>query len=172
AGDEYYARRLASHYAGRAASEIVSARFMTQFDEEYMAVNRLLPVWRIEFSGPDHLRAYIDTDQARLATLIDDTRVVLGSIFRLGHNWAFLDDLPRMQLAVMAAVLGVALFSAASGLTLYVRRRRHSKERLTTKPIRRWHRRLGLLVALTTFTFVGSGLFHLVMSYRQQATAI
>lgn len=169
AGDEYHARQLASHFAGRPASEIVGARFLTEFDDEYMAVNRLLPVWRIEFAGADHLRAYIDTDQARLATLIDDTREVMGNIFRLGHNWSFLENMPQLLLLVMALVLGTALFSAISGLTLYVRRRRHSKEGLARLPVRRWHRRLGLLVALTTLTFAGSGMFHLVMSYRQQA---
>ncbi|HEU4708128.1 MAG TPA: hypothetical protein VFS17_02355 [Methylophilaceae bacterium] len=168
AGDEYYAREFASHFTGRPMSEITSAHFLTQFDDEYLFVNRLLPVWRIEFAGPDHLRAYIDTDQARLATLIDGRRMALGQIFRFGHNWAFLDGLPRLQLAVMAVVLGVALFSAVSGLTLYVRRRRHSRERLAGQPLRRWHRRVGLLVSLTTLTFVGSGLFHLVMSYSQQ----
>jgi hypothetical protein len=171
-GDEHYARQLASHYAGRPVSEIVGARFITRFDDEYMDVNRLLPVWRIEFSGAGHLRAYIDTDQARLATLLDDMRAVMGSIFRFGHNWAFLQGSPRLQLAIMALVLGMALFSAISGLTLYVRRRRHSRERMTAQPVRRWHRRLGLLVALTTLTFAGSGMFHLVMSYRQQAASI
>jgi hypothetical protein len=172
AGDEHHARQLASHYAGRPASEIVSARFITQFDNEYMDVNRLLPVWRIEFADSGHLRAYIDTDQARLATLIDDTRMVMGNIFRLGHNWAFMESTPRLQLAVMALVLGIALFSAVSGVTLYFRRCRHSRERLVHQPVRRWHRRLGSLVALTTLTFAGSGMFHLVMSYRQQAAPV
>lgn len=172
AGDEYYARQLASHYTGRPVSEIVRATFITQFDDEYLDVNRLLPVWRIEFAGSGSLRAFIDTDQARLATLIDDTRMVLGSIFRFGHNWAFLDKLPRLQLGIMAVVLGVALFSAISGLTLYVRRRRHSRERMTNQPVRRWHRRLGLLVALSTFMFVGSGAFHLIMSYSQRSASV
>lgn len=171
-GDQYYARHLASHYTGRPALEVTNARLLTEFDGEYMAVNRLLPVWRIEFAGPDHLRAYIDTDQARLATLIDDRREVLGDIFRLGHNWAFLESAPRLQLIVMALVLGIALFSAISGITLYIRRRRHSRGRLVHQPMRRWHRRLGMLIALTTFTFAGSGLFHLVMSNRQQTMTV
>jgi len=171
AGDEEHARQLASHYIGRPASEITDVRFISSFDEEYLYVNRLLPVWRVEFSGPDHLRAYIDTDQARLSTLIDDTRYVLGKVFRLGHNWAFADGFPRVQLTIMAVILGTALFSAISGITLYIRRRRHSKERLEVQPARRWHRRLGLLVGLTTLTFAVSGMFHLIMSYRQQATA-
>lgn len=170
-GDEYYARKLASHYTGKPESEITRASLITKFDEEYLSVNQLLPVWRVEFSGPGHLRAFIDTDQSRLSTLIDDTRAVLGNVFRLGHNWAFLQNLPRFQVAVMALVLGTALFSAISGITLYVRRRRHSVERLAQQPDRHWHRRIGLLVAITTLTFAGSGTFHLIMSYRQQAAA-
>ena len=171
-GDEYYARKLASYYTGRPESAITGVSLITQFDEEYLSVNRLLPVWRVEFAGPDHLRAYIDTDQARLSTLIDDTRNVLGTMFRLGHNWAFLESFPRMQLMVMMVILGTVLFSAISGLTLYVRRRSHSQERLEKQAGRRWHRRLGLLVAITTLTFAGSGVFHLVMSYQQQKATV
>lgn len=167
-GDEQYARLLASHYTGRPASDIVGARFINAFNDEYPAVSRLLPVWRIEFSGQDQLRAYIDTDQARLSTLVDNRRVWLSSWFHFGHNWGFLDGMPRGQLIVMALVLSATLFSAISGLTLYFRRLRHSKERLATQPCRRWHRRIGLLVSVSTLLFAGSGMFHLFMSYRQQ----
>ena len=171
-GDKFYAQKLASHYVGRPGTAITDVRFITRFDEEYLPVNRLLPVWRVEFSGPNHLRAFIDTDQTRLSTLIDDTRYVLGKIFRLGHNWSFMDSQPRLQLFIMATILSTALLSAVSGITLYVRRRRHDKEHMVQQPVRRWHRRLALLVAVTTLTFAGSGTFHLIMSYRQQAASI
>lgn len=117
-GDRYYAQYLAVHYNGRLFKEIVNSQFITAFSNDYHAVNRLLPVWRIEFSGDDHLRAFIDTDQARLATLVDDTRFYLTKLFRFGHNWSFIDNLPRLQVSLMAMVLGIALFSAGSGLYL------------------------------------------------------
>ena len=171
AGDQQYAVMLASHFTGIAASRIIKVRFVTSFSDSYPSVNRLLPVWEVSFDGDQHLRAYIDTDQARLATLTNDTSRIMAKIFRLGHNWSFLEDVPVLQLTVMALILSTALFSAGSGLYLYVRRRRYVGQRLAHRPLQRWHRRLGLLVSLSALLFAGSGLFHLIMSFRQAQQA-
>jgi len=167
-GDEMYAKQLAKHYTGLSESSIKSARYITEFNDDYLPVNQILPVWRVEFSVDQHLRAYVDTDQARLSTLIDDTRANLTKLFRFGHNWSFVEHLPRVQLSIMALALSLALFSACSGFYLYVRQRYHVKQRLVAKPLHRWHRRLGLIVAISTLLFATSGLIHLVVSYQQQ----
>lgn len=172
AGDQQYAAMLASHFTGIAASRITEVRFVTSFSDSYPAVNRLLPVWEVTFDGDQYLRAYIDTDQARLAALTNDTSRILAKLFRLGHNWSFLESLPVLQLTVMALVVTTALFSAGSGFYLYVRRRQHVGQRLAKRSLQRWHRRLGLLVALSTLLFASSGLFHLVMSFRQAQQSI
>jgi len=163
-GDKLYAEYLARHYSGNGIGEITSATLIKQFSDEYPQVNRLLPVWRIEFSGAQHLRAFIDTDQARLATLSDDTRYWLTKVFRLGHNWSFLESTPRLQLAVMSTVIVAALTSAISGLVLYFKRRHAARQ--TKQPARRWHRRIALTVAASTLLFAGSGFFHLIMSFQ------
>jgi len=80
--------------------------------------------------------------------------------------------LPKVQLSIMALALSLALFSACSGLYLYVRQRHHVKQSLVSKPLRRWHRRLGLIVAISTLLFATSGLIHLVVSYQQQHRVI
>jgi hypothetical protein len=174
--DEVYARSLASHYTGLPAERIVEARFVTGFSDDYHSVNRLLPVWRIQFSGDEGLRAFIDTDQGKLATLVDDRRYALTGLFRFGHNWSFAEAMPGFQLGIMASVLGIALFSAISGLYLYYRqrllRRRRVSRYMATQSVRLWHRRLGLLVAASTLLFAGSGLFHLFMSFKQEHSAI
>lgn len=171
-GDEIYAKQLAKHYTGLPESSITNARYITEFNEDYLPVNQILPVWKVEFTGGQHLRAYVDTDQARLSTLIDDTRSKLTKLFRFGHNWSFAEQLPRAQLTIMALALFLALFSACSGLYLYVRQRHHVKQRLIVKPLRRWHRRLGLIVAISTLLFATSGLIHLIISYQQQHRAL
>lgn len=167
-GDEMYAKQLATHYTGLPESNITNARYITKFDDDYLPVNQILPVWKVEFSGDQHLRAYVDTDQARLSTLIDDTRANLTKLFRFGHSWSFAEHLPRVQLSIMALALSLALFSACSGLYLYVRQRYHVKQRLVAKPLHRWHRRLGLIVAISTLLFATSGLIHLIISHQQQ----
>jgi len=166
-GDRQYAKMLASHYTGLPLARITSTRFITAFNDDYHAVNQLLPVWRVEFAGDQHVRAFIDTDQARLSALVDDTRMTLTKVFRFGHNWSFLDGFPRLQVSIMAVTVATALFSACSGLYLYVSRRRHAKSRFARKPVHRWHRRMGLVVAISTLMFAGSGLLHLIVSYMQ-----
>jgi len=166
-GDIQYANMLASHFTGRATSDIINTELVTTFSNDYHEVNRLLPVWRVDFKDAGRLHAFIDVDQSRLSTLSNDTRDTLTRIFRFGHNWSFIDGVPKIQLIIMALALSATLFSGISGLYLYFRLRNKAKQRLAQAPIKRWHRRLGLAVALSTLMFAGSGLFHLIMSYQQ-----
>lgn len=158
---------LAAHFTGNEIAQITKAELITQFSDDYHAVNRLLPVWRVEFAGNQHLRAFIDTQQSRLSTLVDDTRYRLTQLFEFGHNWSFLSATPRLQLSISAVVLSTILLSAISGIYLYFKLANH-KQRLAKQPLKRWHRRIGLLVSFAALVFASSGLFHLVMSYQQQ----
>ncbi|MGJ8619182.1 MAG: PepSY domain-containing protein [Methylophilaceae bacterium] len=170
-GDALYASYLAQHFTGQDAENIANVELITAFSDDYHEVNRLLPVWRVEFSDSQHLRAYIDTEQSRLATLVNDTRYWLTQVFQFGHNWSFLKGTPVLQVTVAAIVLSAVLISALSGLYLYFKLGK-AKQRLAGKPLRIWHRRLGLLVSLSALIFASSGLFHLIMSYQQHKDAI
>lgn len=171
-GDEVSAKGLAVHFTGLEADQIASAQLVSQFDADYHPVNRLLPVWRVTFHQSGHLRAYIDTEQTRLATLVDDTRYWLTQWFQFGHNWSFLSKVPTLQVFIAASILSIILLSACSGLYLFVKQSATAKARLAKLSTRRWHRRLGLVVSLTTLVFASSGLFHLVMSYQQEKSAL
>jgi uncharacterized iron-regulated membrane protein len=170
-GDALYASYLALHFTGKRTQNISNVKLITAFSDDYHEVNRLLPVWRVEFSDNQHLRAYIDTEQSRLATLVNDTRYWLTQVFQFGHNWSFLKGSPVIQVTIAAIVLSAVLISAYSGLYLYFKLGK-AKQRLAGKPLRIWHRRLGLIVSLSALIFASSGLFHLIMSYQQQRNAI
>ncbi|NOU41696.1 MAG: PepSY domain-containing protein [Methylotenera sp.] len=170
-GDINYAQSLAAHFTGKDLSEISKTELITQFSSDYHAVNRLLPVWRVEFNDSQHLRAFIDTEQSRLSSLVNDTRYWLTRLFQFGHNWSFLESTPKLQLGIAALVLCAVLTSAISGLYLYFKLAK-SKRRLVNQPMRRWHRRIGLIVSIAALIFASSGLFHLIMSYQQQANTL
>jgi uncharacterized iron-regulated membrane protein len=171
-GDEVNAKALAAHFTGISADQIARVQLVTQFDADYHPVNRLLPVWRVTFQQSGHLRAYIDTEQTRLATLVNDTRYWLTQLFQFGHNWSFLSKVPALQLVIAASILSIILLSALSGLYLFVKQSATAQARLAKLTTRRWHRRLGLVVSLTTLVFASSGLFHLVMSYQQEKSVL
>jgi uncharacterized iron-regulated membrane protein len=170
-GDAAYAQYLAKHFTGKKAEDITKVELITSFNQDYHEVNRLLPVWRVTFSNDQHLRAYIDTEQSRLATLVNDTRYWLTKLFQFGHNWSFLERAPVWQVSIAAIVLCAVLISAFSGLYLYFMLGK-AKQRLADKKMRCWHRRLGFIVSFSTLIFASSGLFHLIMSYQQQKAAI
>lgn len=166
-GDRDLAQALAVHFTGRPAQQIVSAEWITAFDEDYLPVNRLLPVWRVEFAGNDHLRAYIDTEQIRLSTLIDQQRAWLTQAFRFGHNWSFLDTHSTLQVYAAGLALMLIIGSGITGIFLFARMH-NAKKRLLHKPIQKWHRRIGISIALATIIFAASGLFHLLISHQQE----
>jgi hypothetical protein len=170
-GEQQHAQALARHYTGlrEAEAHIVSSERITRFDEDYHPTNRLLPVWRIRFDRPDGLTAYVDVDQDRLATLVDDTRRGMTAWFRLAHDWSFLSGTPTMRLALMSLGLALIGFSAASGLWFAVRMRRSAATRLARKPLARWHRWAGAVLGVSTLTFALSGTAHLWIKQRRDA---
>lgn len=170
-GDARYAEQLARHYTQAAHTPVRSLRLQTQFDADYLPVNKLLPVWRVEFVRDDGLRAFVDTSQARLAALSDQRQTALMRIFRMGHNWAFLDAAPKLQISLMVALLACLLFSALSGLYFYWRLAPSAQQRLQQRPLTRWHRRLGLLVSVMLLMAVGSGSYHLLHGWQAVRTA-
>lgn len=170
-GDAQYAQQLARHYTALTHTPVRSVRLLTQFDEDYLPVNKLLPVWRVEFAQSNGLRAFVDTSQARLAALSDRRQAVLLRLFRLGHNWAFLDTSPKLQLTLMLALLACLLFSALSGLYFYWRLAPSARQRLQQRPWTRWHRRLGLVVSSMLLMAVGSGSYHLLHGWQKPAAS-
>lgn len=153
---------LARHYAGEETRDIVSAQLVTAFTPEYAYVNRLLPVWRVEFAGGDHLRAYVETAPMRLATLDNNAKASFGKIFRTVHSWLFIGN-ETLRDALMATFLLFAFCSAVGGLWLYGFFLRRPVSGARARPVRRWHRRLGLLVAASTLMFTGSATLHLLL---------
>ena len=158
--DEKVAVALARHYVGDQARAIASVQRITQFSSDYQYVNRLLPVWRVEFAGGDHLRAFVETSPLRLATLDNDGKALFGMLFRTLHSWAFIRD-ETLRDSVMTLFLVAALLSSLGGLWMYGFYWRQPESGERTAPSRRWHRRLGLAVAITTLTFTGSAILHL-----------
>ena len=169
--DAAYAKSLAMHFTGNNISSIANVELITEFSDDYHAVNRLLPVWRVSFNQDGNLRAFIDTEQTRLSTLVDDKRFWLTKLFEFGHNWSFLQSAPKLQITLAGIILCAVLASAFSGIYLYFKLGNHLK-RLEKQPIKRWHRRIGLLVSLAAIIFATSGFFHLLMSYIQQQNVL
>jgi len=160
-GDIRYAQFLARHFTGDNASPIKSAKLITQFDDDYLSVNRLLPVFRVDFERDDGLRIYIETNPGRSAALVDDTKAALGATFEWLHTWSFAKRLDTSRKIAITTLLMLALASAVSGAWMYVFMSRRRTLSQSHSPLRRWHRSVAIAVALSTVPFTISATWHL-----------
>ncbi|WP_226663612.1 PepSY domain-containing protein [Microbulbifer aggregans] len=156
--DMQQARWLAGHYSGRAEAEIGSVRLQTVFDHAYPAVNRLLPVYRVEYAGEDKLTLFLHTETGALASLSDNRKTSMQGLFRQLHTFAWLGGLKYGRVLVVALFMLTLLAFAATGLALVLalRHRRISDGK------RRYHRLLGYLLWLPLLGWSASGFYHLM----------
>ena len=153
------AERLARWYTGLSRQEIVSSQIITAFSDDYPSVNRLLPVWRVDFQNG--LRAYVDPSQARLATLSNDQKMWMARIFRLGHTWTWGDQTWTGQTILMQIALIGILCMLFMGIGLFFKIHNRRNHRLGQKPIRFLHRYLGISLSVFILLWVFSGFYHI-----------
>jgi len=159
-GDLHQARWLAVYYSGRPEEQITDVRLQTGFDDAYPPVNRLLPVYRVQFQGDDGLTLFIHTETAALASMTDSNKTVLQGVFRQLHTFAWLDDLEYGRLILIGLLMLTLAAFAATGLALVF----VLKQRTIKDGKRRYHRLLGYVLWLPLLGWSASGFYHLLQS--------
>ncbi|AOY00523.1 hypothetical protein BJP62_08765 [Jeongeupia sp. USM3] len=167
--DRTEAERLARAFAGDAGSPVARITPITAFGGDYPAMNKILPVWRIEFERDDGLTAFVDTGEGRLSTLTDDRKRALMGAFVLLHSWAWANE--PLRLAGISVLLGCALLTVVGGLALWLVRQRAATLRPGQPRLRRWHRGLGIGVGVAGAMLIVSGLVHLYFARAQVPAA-
>lgn len=149
-----HAEKLARYYAGGATAPVTSIREVRAFSTEYPSVNRLLPVWRVEFDTPGRLAVYVDPMTDRLAAVTDMRRRVLLSVFQNVHKLSFLSAVEPVRRLAILALVGSTLAMSFAGLVLLM-------QPGAVKGARRAHRLIGWAAAPVVIMFALTGLFHL-----------
>ena len=158
--DQEQAIWLAGYYL-KQDLPIKNIEFKTHFDQSYPAVNRLLPVYKINFTTPDNLSVYIHTDTQALAGIENDWKRSLRFIFQTFHSFNWLDDYETIRLMIISLLMTALLIISATGLLYLVKLKRNYPIHDTR---RRWHRRLGWIAVAPLFLFSISGFYHLWQS--------
>lgn len=159
-GDRAQAEFLARHYLATDRA-ITSARLQTQFDADYPWVNRLLPVWKLEFAGDDGLTAYVHTETSSLAAVNNTTKTRLQAVFRALHTWEWVPPgMDWLRVIVIALMVGSLLALGLTGIAMLVTVRRRKR----LPGARGWHRIAGYVLALPLIMFAASGIYHLIQS--------
>jgi hypothetical protein len=164
-GDTRYAESLARYLIDDYQSPVKSITQLTDFDNEYKFINRLLPVWKVSFDRPDGMDVMIETGQSRLATFNTNSRKVFIWIFDTFHNWSFLEKISNntVRITIMLMLLSVIGLSTLSGVVMYGFLWKRFKKPQTGNSIgvlKKYHRQIGIAVSLVTFTFAFSGGWH------------
>ena len=159
-GEEKYAEYLARFYSGDFVSAVKSIKKIQSFDDEYLYINRLLPVIRVTLDRNDGLTVYVDTDTGRLGTLSNQNKFITGTIFRYIHSLVFISS-EFWRTAIMLIFLIAAFLVSAVGLWLYYSLWRRSGFNSIHPMARRVHRSLGACVAIAAMAFSVSGGFHI-----------
>ena len=157
--DPVYAAFLARHYLNVPYAEIAKVERIEKFSNDYPAVNRLLPVYRVQFDQPDGLNAYVYTETAALAAVSDNTKHRVQTVFQWLHTWSWMPkaaETPRVLLIAM--LVGVLLLMASSGLAMLVLIRR----KVRAAGAKGWHRMAGYVLVVPVLMFSFSGVYHVV----------
>lgn len=167
AGESLDAQRLALWYSGQGVDQLTQAQIITTFSDDYPARHRVLPVWQVSFA--DGLRAYVDPSQSRLISLSNDQQMWLTRLFRIGHTWSLGQiDWPEKKPIMAGYLIGMMLL-AIGGISLWMLGRQTNTSFIEPVSMaRRWHRRLGSLLAVLLLFWAASGLFHLLRSASPQ----
>jgi hypothetical protein len=121
-------------------------------------VNRLLPVYRVEFETSDNKTTFIYTELGALAGITNNWKTSIQTIFRTFHSWAWLDDFEYARIILMMLLLLSLLGMAITGIALIFM----IKKRSIPDDRRKWHRVLSFAIWLPLLFFTASGIYHLL----------
>jgi hypothetical protein len=157
--DRAHAIWLARHFAGLPDTPVAAVKMVSEFSGDYPAVNRLLPVYRVQFDRPDNLALYIYTETNAVAAVSNDWKTGLQQWFQWVHTWSWMPrEAEWARVMLMAALVGSLLALAVTGTMMLLLIRR----KVRAPGTRGWHRIAGYALALPLLMLSASGLFHLV----------
>lgn len=148
-------------------SKILGAVRLTDFDEEYNEVNRLMPVYRVAFDRADGIRIYVETTQDRYALAVDNRRATFNRVFEYIHTYEWLNFLGKGRFVVVFLLIGLAFVTTVLGMYIFFST---SSKRVPGNGYvraRRNHRYTAIVVSLFTLAFTFSGAYHALTKLKE-----
>jgi len=157
---------------GSRGARVADASMITAFDKEYKSINRLLPVYKVSFERPDGIRIYVETTQDRFAFAMDNKRAAFDTVFRLLHNWDWLDVLGNGRLVVLFLLTGTAFLTSVMGVYLFFATKSKMANGNGLVKARYWHRYTAIVAALFTLMWTFSGAWHALSKFREDTRGL
>ncbi|NJK90729.1 MAG: PepSY domain-containing protein [Blastochloris sp.] len=116
--DERYAAQIASINLGGA--EVKKTDYLTAFNDEYISIYRILPVYRFDAEDGKGTRVYVSTMTGSVTRATDDAKQFEANIFSNFHKFAFIPDKTLRNWVLTFTTAGIALV-ALLGVVLFLR---------------------------------------------------
>lgn len=110
-------RHLAA--SGLPPDAFVHTRRLDAYDDEYIAIFRLLPVHRIDVADGRGTRLYVSTATGSVARHTDDGRQLEANLFSLFHKYSFIPHKAARDLALVAFT-ALAFLASLAGVALFL----------------------------------------------------
>ncbi|MDR3712261.1 MAG: PepSY domain-containing protein [Puia sp.] len=148
-------------------SKVLNAIRLTRFDEEYNAINRLLPVYKVSFERPDGIRVYVETVQDRFSFAVDNRRAGFNRLFQYIHTYQWLDFLGQGKQVAMFLLMATAFLTTVLGIYIFFSTRSKKVPGKGYTRARRNHRYTAVVISLFTLMFSFSGGYHALYKLKE-----
>ncbi len=167
-GDINYARQIARHFLGDATANIKTVSKIEHYTTDYKVINRLLPVYKVDFERDDKMSVYVHTGSSKLGTMNNGVKRFCLWFFSTFHNWDFLGENVVFKTTVVFLFSVIIFVTGVIGLWIYfVNRDKYKSRKKGIKKLkpRNRHRKLSVVTSLLLLAFAFSGAFHAFKKY-------
>ena len=140
-------------------AKVTDVHKLTSFDDEYKNINRVLPVYKVEFKREDGIRVYVETSQDRFAFAVDNKRALFSRIFVVIHTWEWLSFLGVGRIYFELLLVGLAFITSIMGLYIFFTTKSKNVKGNELVAARRKHRYTSASISLFTLMFSFSGFY-------------
>ncbi len=114
--DEIYAAQIASDYLG--GKPVKKTDYLTAFNQEYINIFRILPVYRFEAEDGRGTRVYVSTMTGSVTRYTDNQKQLEANIFTNVHKFGFISNRDLRDFFLTAVTVGSFIVSLA-GIILF-----------------------------------------------------
>lgn len=166
-GDELYAIFLANHFASKERLRTRSLNYITDYTSDYNRINKLLPVYRVEFKRYDGICIYVDTQQSRFSYATNHARSFLTRAFTLLHTWSWMGNLTLLKIVIITLLMLLTFINGIIGLYIFFTTKAKKSNSNGTLKRRRNHRYTAVFASLFTLLFSFSGGVHILSQLQK-----
>ena len=147
-------------------SKITEVKRITNFDDEYKFISRLLPAYKVSFDRPDGIRIYVETTSDRFGFAVDNKRAAFDAIFLWFHTWTWMDSLGNAKYYIMILLLSMTMFTTGVGIYLFFITKTKKPNGNSVAAARTNHRWVSISISIFTLMFSFSGAYHAISKFE------